>query len=119
MNEFYEHWLIGLVNGSMVDTNEARTWARRMKRERDELKRTVQVLRVSRAHWREEFERVAGENTELVEANEQITSWRIDVMREKLLLLEALKEIGENDYVPVSVLQIIDRALAKVEANDG
>ena len=81
---------------SLDQLNEARYWARKMKRERDELQKEVGRLAIYEPLSETWMERTFYQQKKVK------------------ILAEALADIAEHDTTPLAVLQIIDRAIAKV-----
>ena len=100
--------LIKMVKeGGETDT---RLRLREVERERDDFRAKACITGVSRAHWRESFERVSGERDELVKALKYYKSaGRIDI-----------NEPADDCLCDLCMAtRRIQSALAKVEVNDG
>ena len=112
----------------MIEKEKARKVAREQYARANRLERVLKVIRASRAHWRELYERVLGERDELKVRNDKLDAFLkadildtrdkevIELRAQNAELVTALKEIGEYDKVvpdsvPLGVLLIIDRAL--------
>ena len=64
-----EHCIVDVLKREKDAANDAYNW---MFERWNEAARTIKVLRVSRAHWRESFERVSGERNRLAAALKKI-----------------------------------------------